>query len=277
MTDQEYFNQYKQAFETVFSSRTEDLVYLEDAELRYQTMTDSMLDLLGANSLDQVRDHTPKEIALNVQGIPEPDAEQLEQFNKANMQVKKTLKRGVFLEVFPYHGANHIFAVHKTPLVNPDTGNFVGVRGEINPLVWPNVIKTLFKMHGAKGLLLGHKTGNHNPLKDYPLTNIQHMVLFLCLNNYSYSEIALLLNEFGHEITPIRVNDYLEQLKLIFHVRNKTQLIEKAIGLNFHVYLPEGLFNKLSSIDISNEVASIVCCNCQLGTCTVHQPEHTVN
>ena len=84
------------------------------------------------------------------------------------------------------------------------------------------------------------------------------MVLFLCLNNYSYSEIALLLNEFGYTITPVRVNDYLEQLKLIFHVRNKSQLIEKAIGLKFHLFLPEGLFNKISSIEISEEKATII-------------------
>ena len=135
---------------------------------------------------------------------------------------------------------------------------FVGIRGQITNLVLPHVVKTLFKMHGAKGLLLGHKNGTINPLREYPLSNIQHMVLFLALNNYSYSEIAVLLSEFGHQVTPIRVNDYLEQLKLIFHVRNKTQLIEKAIGLNFHTYLPDGLFNKLSSIEISDEEAEII-------------------
>ena len=43
-------------------------------------------------------------------------------------------------------------------------------------------------------ILINHKNNSKkNPLDDYPLTNIQHMVLFLALNNYSYSEIALLL------------------------------------------------------------------------------------
>lgn len=84
------------------------------------------------------------------------------------------------------------------------------------------------------------------------------MVLFLALNNYSYSEIALLLSGFGHQITPIRVNDYLEQLKFIFHVRNKNQLIEKAIGLNFHTFFPIGLFSKLGSIEVSDDEADIV-------------------
>ena len=89
------------------------------------------------------------------------------------------------------------------------------------------------------------------------------MVLFLCLNNYSYSEIALLLNEFGYTITPVRVNDYLEQLKLIFHVRNKTQLIEKAISLNLHCYLPNRLFTKEISIEITLEDTAYIC-NCNI-------------
>jgi hypothetical protein len=87
------------------------------------------------------------------------------------------------------------------------------------------------------------------------------MVLFMALNNYSYSEIALLLSEFGHQITPVRVNDYLEQLKFIFHVGNKNQLIEKAIGLNFHTYLPAGLFNKTTYIEINDAEAKMICSN----------------
>ncbi len=97
----------------------------------------------------------------------------------------------------------------------------MGIRGQISKLIWPHPVKTLLAMHEIKGLLIGHKNNNQNPLKSYTLNNMQHMVLFLCLNNYSYSAIALLLNEFGYKITPVRVNDYLEQLKLIFNVRNK--------------------------------------------------------
>ena len=76
-----------------------------------------------------------------------------------------------------------------------------------------------------------------------------------------------------HDITSIRVNDYLEQLKLIFHVRTKAQLIEKAIGLNFHVLMPCELFKEVSSIDIKYDITEIICCNCKFNTCT----EHTVN
>ena len=69
-----------------------------------------------------------------------------------------------------------------------------------------------------------------------------------------------LLDESGYKINAARVNEYLEQLKFIFHVRSKNELAEKAIGLNLHTYLPDGLFNKTSSIEITNDdLAKIYC------------------
>ena len=44
------------------------------------------------------------------------------------------------------------------------------------------------------------------PLK-YKLTQRQHMVLFLYLQKYSYSEIASILATLGHKISAGRVND----------------------------------------------------------------------
>ncbi len=269
MNDQEYFEHYMNCFETVFSSVTEDWVYLKNADFQYVSMTDNVIDLFGAKTREEIIGKTPAEVAVDLR---QAEMEVAEQFMKQDIQIKKTRKRGIYLETLSYKGSARIFVIYKSPIINPATDNFIGIRGQLTNLLSPHVIKTLFKMHGAKGLLLGQK-GNQNALKEYPLTNMQHMVLFLCLNNYSYSEIALLMNVFGHDITPIKVNDYLEQLKLIFHVRTKTQLIEKAIGLNFHAYLPGDLFNKLSSIDISNETAAIVCCNCKLNICTEHQQE----
>ncbi len=120
------------------------------------------------------------------------------------------------------------------------------------------MVKTLFKIHKIRDLLMAYTDSKVEILKEYPLNRVQQMVLFLAMNNYSYSEISDLLTKFGYRITPFRINDYLEQLKLIFHVRNKTQLIEKTIGLNFNTLLPEGLFNKLSSVEITDEEAKII-------------------
>ncbi len=256
MDDKEYFMQYKNSFEIVFGSNEDECAFVKDADFRYQAVTGKLVEYLGMDDAEDLLGKTLVDVAQEV-GIC--DGTLIDQFMRQDTMIKRTKERRIYLEVLLCNGKNNISVSYKTPLINPDTNNFVGIRGHINKLILPHVIKTLFKMHGSKGLLISHKNNSKkNPLDDYPLTNIQHMVLFLALNNYSYSEIALLLSEFGHQVTPIRVNDYLEQLKFIFHVRNKNQLIEKAIGLNFHTFFPIGLFSKLASVEVSDEEADII-------------------
>jgi len=267
MTDQHYFEQYVKSCELIFEPLSENSIYIKDAEFKFQFINRSMLELIGINSLQEVKGHTNDILAQ----LDLADPKFIDKMNRQDKKVSQNKKVNVYLELIPFQGRFKLVVLKKSPIINPETGNFLGMSCRISDLVWPHVLKTLFKFHEAKGLLVNHKN-NTDPLVDYPLNNVQHMVLYLCINNYSYSEIALLMSEFCHEITPIRVNDYLEQLKLIFHVRTKTQLIEKAVGLNFHVLLPCDLFNNLNSIDIQGEIAQIVCCNCRLNNCSI--PSH---
>jgi hypothetical protein len=272
MNDQQYFLQYKAACEVLFDSQPEGLLCLKDSELKIQAATASMLDLLKAESSADVFDQTISEIATRINIDYSKLANKLQ---KQDLSTITKRNRGIYLEILPYKGTLKIVVIYKTPIINPETDNVVGIHCQVENLLWPSLIKTLFKMNNSKGLLLNQKN-NTDPLIEYPLTNTQHIVLFLCINNYSYSEIALLMSEFGNPITSVRVNDYLEQLKLIFHVRTKNQLIEKAIGLNFHTILPYDLFNNFSTIEISDTLATIVCCNCRLGNCAGHSNLGTV-
>lgn len=271
MNNTQYFIKYKNACETLFEAHHTDLSYIKDTEFKLQAMTGSMLEFIGATSLTGVVDQDVSEISQKSDIL---STELVGKFHRQDIGVMKTKKRGTYLEIVPYKGELKIVIIHKTPIINQHTDDIVGIHVQISNLLWPSIIKTLFKMHGTKGLLLNPKP-NNDPLKDYPLTNIQHMVLFLNLNNYSYSEISLFMSIFGQPITPSQVNERLEQLKLIFHVRIKSQLIEKAIGLNFHVILPCGFFNNFVTLEISNESATIVCCDCRLGSCLTH-PESVV-
>ncbi|HLX54895.1 MAG TPA: hypothetical protein VKR58_13200 [Aquella sp.] len=258
MKDKEYFARYKESFDMLFASNYYDCSYLKDADFRYKSVTDAFLKTLNANSADEVLNKTLTEIA---KFLPPAVSNLVEQSALQDLRLLHDKKIKTYLDVLYCEEKTDIFLSYKIPVINPETSNFLGVRGHLNKLLLPNIVKILFKIHDVKGLLMGHK-GDENPLKNYPLTNMQHMVLFLALNNYSYSEIALLLSEFGHRITPVRVNDHLEQLKFIFHVGNKTQLIEKAIGLNLHTFLPAELFSKTTSIEINDAEARIVCGNC---------------
>lgn len=255
MKDKEYFAHYKKSFETIFAADSANHGFLKNADFKYEAITDNFLTMLNVKSADDIVSKTFTELAEH---FPISTAELVKKSMEQDLRIQKDKKAKTYLEVIHCEEKIDIFICYKIPVINPSTGNFLGIRGQLTKLLLPNVVKILFKIHGVKGLLMGHK-GKDDPITDYPLSNMQRMVLFLALNNYSYSEIALLLSEFGHQITPVRVNDYLEQLKFIFHVGNKTQLIEKAIGLNLHTYLPVELFNKSTSIEINDAEAQIVC------------------
>jgi DNA-binding CsgD family transcriptional regulator len=147
----------------------------------------------------------------------------------------------------------NIYLIRKRPIINPATGNFLGVMGIARPYSMPNVLQLIYRVNGVDYGML-------NKAKDktlcYELTERQHMVLFLYLNKYSNSEIADILTTLGYQISKTRVNDHLENLKYIFHVKTKDQLIEKAISYNYHVFFPRKLL-KAGSYEIDDDIVII--------------------
>jgi hypothetical protein len=255
MTDNEFLEQYVQSYRMISKSASGDMVYIKDLDLKYRFISPDALTFFGEKAENDVVGLTSKE-ALDKYNLW--NNEVVEQFQRQDLHILKTRKNGLYLDVLPFNN-NQVkaFVVRKVPIINPDTDNCVGIRGSFQRLAVPHPAKTLFKIHGVKGLLLSQPR-RKDPFQDYPLNSMQHMVLFFCINNYSYSEIAVLMNAFGYEITALKVNEYLEQLKFIFHVPTKNQLIEKAIGLNFNVLYPAGLFNKASSVDINGDIVDVV-------------------
>ncbi len=259
MNDEKYFTKCTQAFNTLFPLEGSERAYLKDANFKYKALTNKMLYMLGGGDIDEIINKNIAEVAeRNI--LCKNGAHLIKTLMQQEIQIKQQKKSKLYLQTMFLNGKIKIWVQANIPIINPETNNFVGIRGQIAKLCWPHVAKTLLKMHGATGMLINHKNNKIDPLKEYPLNNKQHMVLFLCLHNYSYSEISLLLDESGYKINAARVNEYLEQLKFIFHVRSKNELAEKAIGLNLHTCLPDGLFNKTSSIEITNDdLAKIYC------------------
>ena len=50
MNDKEYFSHYKDSFEAIFSSNTEDCAFIKDIDFKYQAVTEKKIKLLGVNS-----------------------------------------------------------------------------------------------------------------------------------------------------------------------------------------------------------------------------------
>lgn len=252
--DNEYFQEYCASSDLAFS-HTFDLFYIKDLDLRYCCISAGLMGFIGIPEKSEVLGKTCDEFIELV------DSATLRELNverdRQDRLILSKLNPKSYLEIIPDMKYMYAFVVTKTPIINPETNNCVGVRCQFTSMYSLNIIKILFKIHNITGLLINQKKLAKNSFNDYQLNSMQHMVLYLCVHKFSYSEIAAILSSIGHKISPNKVNEYIEQLKLIFRSSSKTQLIEKAIGLDFHVFLPKDLLRPCS-IDIT-AYKTIVC------------------
>ena len=250
MDNQEYLDYYKQAFEKIFINEG-DYVYIKDSDFKYVMVSPSLKTMMGIS--EKIVSNTILEVANKSNIAPAI----VDEIHIQDIKIKQKLTELTCLEIMKYEDEHRIVIVHKTPIINPHTKDFVGIRGQVGNFIWPNLIKTLFKIQGVKGTLLDKHSSANNMIEKYPLNPVQHIVLFLAMHNYSYSDISIIMNSLELKISTARVSDHLEKLKIIFNVRTKSQLIEKAIGFNFHALLPEALFNKASSIEVTQQAVKI--------------------
>lgn len=237
-TDDEFFEYFCSCANTVFNNGENEVVFIKNKDLQPHYYSPEYLDKLQAGGtvstsseeeLSEIQKYTD-EIAL-----------------KQDTQIKNTLKGRSYLYVDIY---DRIGIIRKRPIINPDTNNFVGILGLVKPYTMPNILATIYKINGINFGLV-NKTAK-NPLR-YELNEKQNMVLFLYVNKYSNAEISEILTILGHKMSKTRVNDHLESLKFIFHVKTKEQLIEKAIALDYHLLIPRK-FLKIGSYEIDDEV-----------------------
>lgn len=254
MSDKKYLIDYCKSCSLTFS-HSNDMIYVKDASLRICTISDSLIEFIGITDKKLI-------IGKNIDELSELiDCSKMKDLNtERNRQDKLIINKlnpRNYLEIIPCVNSMYAFIVSKTPIINPVTNNCVGIRCQFSNLFSLHTIKILFRVHNIAGLLMNQKKLPKNNFDEYQLNSMQHMVLYLCIHKFSYSEIAAIMSSIGHKISPNKVNEYIEQLKLIFRSSSKTQLIEKAIGLDFHVFLPKDIV-KPCSIDITS-YKTIIC------------------
>ena len=108
----------------------------------------------------------------------------------------------------------------------------------------------LYKMNGIR---LGLANSECVEPLQHDLSPRQHVILFLYLNRYSATDISSILTTLGQKISAGRVNNHLENLKYIFAAKTKEQLIEKAISLKYHLFIPRQLL-QIGSFPLEDEV-----------------------
>ncbi|AUR51994.1 helix-turn-helix transcriptional regulator [Aquella oligotrophica] len=240
LTDSEFLEYYCESAEIIFNNGEEQVIYIKDKDLNFHYLSQAHIRNISNNGF----------FVANEDNITEEMRElhkKLKQLAyEQDDKIRQELKSADFIYIDVY---DRVGFVHKRPIVNPATGNFVGLLGMVKPFEMPNILSLIYKMHGVKYGIANQSA--KNPQK-YKISEKQLMVLFLYLNKYSNTEVAKIMTTLGFKISATTVNDHLENLKYIFEVRTKEQLIEKAIALGYNLFIP-AQFLKIGSFELEDE------------------------
>lgn len=244
MSDNDYLEQYIAGIKFAFD-HLEDIALVKDSEFNFRYVSPAFMDMLNFDEVVHKKD-VLNQFSHEVKKNSRPQ-EMIEGFIQHDELVRDSRKgqKAIYIDKF-----DHILLVHKRPIINPATDNFVGVFGTMNSLFLPNVLKLIFQINKIDYGMLNDNTGISF---EYELTERQHLVLFFYLHRYSAADIASILTTLNQKLSLSRVNDHLENLKYIFKVKSKEQLIEKALALNYNLFIPRELL-KMGVYPLSDEI-----------------------
>jgi DNA-binding CsgD family transcriptional regulator len=246
LADDVYFEHYCSGVDIVFGNNLDEVAFVKTANFMFHYVSQGYLDLLYPDKPDV----TVADVVGKRSGRIKSDRRG-EGFDKVFLEQDSLVRNSTKVHRFLYINThNKIFIVTKRPIINPATGNFVGIFCCMRNFMHPHILNLIYKINDVDFGMAN--TEQIEPLK-YKLTQRQHMVLFLYLQKYSYSEIASIMATLGHKISAGRVNDHLENLKYIFAVKNKEQLIEIALSYKYHLFIPRQ-FLKPGSYLLDDEV-----------------------
>ncbi|AUR52957.1 helix-turn-helix transcriptional regulator [Aquella oligotrophica] len=230
LSDADFFELYCQSADVIYNGICKEVVFIKDSDFIFRYVSNAYKDGLNPNgsiAKDLIHGANSAKQKMDTSLVNLVDAQ--------DELIKTSLKAQNYLYVDIY---KHIGLIRKRPIINPSTNGFVGILGVVRPFMLPNVLDIIYKINSIDLEVMEDPIGEQ--LK-YELTPRQHIVLFFYVNKYSYSEIASILTTLGHKISAGRVNDHLENLKYIFAVKTKNHLIEKAIKLKYHLFVPREL------------------------------------
>jgi DNA-binding CsgD family transcriptional regulator len=237
LNDDDFFKFYCDSADIMFSNGLGDVAFIKDKNLNYQYFSPLYLKNRSEHGAININNRDLTEVQTTVRAI----------IRKQDEEIKDSLEERMFLFIDIY---TRIGLVRKRPIINPSTNNFVGIVGAIKPFSMPNFLSLIYKMHGID---FGLNNKEQSKRLKFKLTERQHMVLFLYLNKYSNTEISFIISLITNKMSVSRVNDHLENLKYLFQVNSKEQLIEKAISLQYHLLVPRK-FLKVGSYPLPDDL-----------------------
>ena len=147
----------------------------------------------------------------------------------------KTVKHSINMNYF--EGTIQPYMTSKYPLVNPDTGNSIGIIVVLHKVLYSNI------QHQLLRVLEIYKQPEYVDFEQYNLTKREKELIFLFLNGLSSKEIALVLSKLENkEISKNTIdNIFSNQLRSKFNAFSREALYEKLLELGFDRLIPRDL------------------------------------
>lgn len=157
----------------------------------------------------------------------------------------------VYFEIMKHADIARLYIVHKYPIYN-SSAKCIGVHVHMRPYILPWLLR-IAVISNTVYPLCNREVGR------VALNPQQHMILFLYIRNYSYTEVSAWMAAFGHKVSATRVNSLLSELKIILKVKTKEELKEKGQEMGYHLIMPSGFMAECSS-DITDYVEPLILC-----------------
>lgn len=236
--DIDYLNKYINAFDILWQSTKNLIGFIKDQNFTYLSFSDEFQRISHAHDFKVM---IGKNDFDAIQGIKSNDSinSMIQNARKHDELIKLNKCSRSYLYVTD---DDKLYVAQKHPIINPETNNFLGVRAEMSPFLYPHILKTIYNMNGVENEILDLHVDDE--ISNYRLTDRQQMILYLYLQRYSCAAIAEQLTLLGYGISRERVNDYLSNLKNIFKVKNKDDLIKKAIAMSYDMRIPRKLIKQ---------------------------------
>lgn len=239
LTDEQYLEEYLKSFYLQFDG---ELAAIKDSHSNYIAVTNEYAQILGFKNNVEL-------INLSDNHALTKTAQYSTSFYKQDRLAEAQRKEITCLDNHEYAHGFDVLLFNKKPIINPDTNNVLGVRLRGHRPLMLSPIKIALDMQNVPSeenqhnLVLGNFVTN-----EIELTDLQHVVLYLTIHNYSQRDIERVSAYLGLTISEETAKSTLKKLRHKFNVDSKEQLIGAARKLGLHIAIPAKLFKEGSFI-----------------------------
>lgn len=239
LTDEQYLEEYLKSFYVQFN---DELAAIKDLNSNYIAITNEYAKILGFK-------HHAELINLSDSHALARTVQYVDSFHKQDRLAETSRKEITCLDNHEYAHGFDVLLFNKKPIINPDTNNVLGTRLRGHRPLMLSPIKIALDMQNAPSeenqhnLIIGNFITN-----EIELTDLQHIVLYLTIHNYSQGDIERVSAHLDLKISEETAKNTLKKLRHKFKANSKEQLISAARKVGLHIAIPAKLFKEGSFI-----------------------------